>query len=93
VFVTNRGRPWLSNGLAFPIVAAAGALMRYVGVDRRGLGFYALRHVFRTKADESLDRVAVDPIMGHSDGSMGPSNASESTTPDSGPSRTTFATD
>jgi integrase len=40
-----------------------------VGVEVRGR-FYVLRRVFRTVADETLDRVAIDLIMGHSDRSM-----------------------
>ena len=34
----------------------------------RGRGFYALRHTFRTVADEVADRPAIDLIMGHQDG-------------------------
>lgn len=46
-------------------------LMDKASIERkRGLGFYTLRHVFATEAGESLDQVAVNAIMGHSDESM-----------------------
>lgn len=38
-------------------------------VARRG--FYALRHTFRTIADETRDFPAIDRVMGHSDNTMG----------------------
>jgi integrase len=70
VFVTARGRQWLSGGVAFPVVASTTALMKDVGVHRKGLGFYTLRHCFRTHADATKDPVAIHLIMGHTDGSI-----------------------
>jgi integrase len=70
VFVTTRGRPWLSRGQANPVSVAARKLMKKVGVHRESIGFATLRHVFRTVADGSLDQPAVNHIMGHADSSM-----------------------
>lgn len=47
------------------------ALCEDAGVEqRRGRGFYGLRHTFETVAGECRDQVAVDAIMGHVDPSM-----------------------
>ncbi len=70
VFVTARGRPWLSRGIANPVSVAARDAMKAVGIHHDGIGFYTLRHVFRTVADAARDPVAIDLIMGHSDPSM-----------------------
>jgi integrase len=70
VFVTTRGRPWLSGGIANPVSVAARRLMKVVGIHDEGIGFYTLRHVFRTIADAARDPVAIDLIMGHTDPSM-----------------------
>ena len=71
VFLTARGRQWLSAGIAHPVAAVMADLLKSAGVHKRGLGFYTLRHVFRTIADEARDPVAINGIMGHSDPSMG----------------------
>lgn len=70
VFVTTRGRPYLSRGQANPVSVAARKLMKEAGVHRAGVGFSTLRHVFRTIADNSRDQVAVNHVMGHADDSM-----------------------
>jgi integrase len=67
VFLTVRGRPWLVRGIANPVSVAARNLMKTVGVHHGGVGFYTLRHVFRTIADAARDPVAIDLIMGHLD--------------------------
>jgi integrase len=70
VFVTTHGRPWLSRGIANPVSVAARKVMKKVKIHREGIGFYTLRHVFRTIADGALYQVAANCIMGHSDHTM-----------------------
>jgi integrase len=45
-------------------------LLSALGLTRDGRGFYTLRHVFRTIADEAGDQPAAGAIMGHHDNSM-----------------------
>jgi integrase len=45
-------------------------LLRRTGLERKGRGFYGLRHTFETVAGESRDQVATNLIMGHVDSSM-----------------------
>ena len=42
-----------------------GKFLTRLGLKRPGMRFYSLRHTFRTVADETLDRPAIDRIMGH----------------------------
>jgi hypothetical protein len=75
VFLTSRASPWIhttpAGGRVDNVAIQFGLLLKRLGQYRDRLGFYALRHVFRTVADAARDPVAIDLIMGHSDPSMG----------------------
>jgi integrase len=74
VFILSTGRRWVSvteksrnDNVSIHFTNA----MKALGFHREGIGFYTLRHVFRTVADAARDPVAIDLIMGHADPSMG----------------------
>lgn len=74
VFVNERGSPWVHFGTkqrTDNVTVQFTRLTQRLKIHRSGVGFYALRHVFRTAADEVRDPVAIDLIMGHGDESMG----------------------
>ena len=53
-----------------PISKEMRKLLNAIGIKRRGVSFYSLRHVFETIGGEARDQVAVSHIMGHADDSM-----------------------
>jgi integrase len=73
-FLTVRSTGWIhftpAGGRVDNVAIQFGLLLKRLGLHRAGVGFYTLRHVFRTVADAARDPVAIDLIMGHSDPSM-----------------------
>jgi len=66
VFVTKYGQGWDSSSLSSEMKK----LRDEAGLEGKGKGFYALRHMLQTIGDESKNFIAVSAIMGHADGTI-----------------------
>lgn len=71
-FVTLQGHPlvWFKpdrGGRMDSVGNAFRKVLVTLAIKRTGVGFYSLRHTFRTVADETRDTPAIKRIMGHSD--------------------------
>lgn len=68
VFVTKYGSAWAKDSVDNPVTKEFRKLLGECDLHRNGLGFYTLRHVFRTVAGGARDLEATRAIMGHTSG-------------------------
>jgi len=64
-FLTQRGNSWHKDNDDNPVSKEMAKLLQTLGLKRKRLNFYALRHTFETIAGDPGDQIAVDYIMGH----------------------------
>ncbi|MEX0936488.1 MAG: tyrosine-type recombinase/integrase [Pirellulales bacterium] len=68
VFLTQKGNDWGPKSVwDNPIAKETTKVTKALGIHRKGVGFYALRHTFQTIGGRSRDLQAVREIMGHAD--------------------------
>jgi integrase len=73
VFLQPSGRRWVrvtEKSRTDNVSVHFCELLKKLRMHRDGVGFYTLRHVFRTIGDAARDPAAIDLIMGHTDPSM-----------------------
>jgi integrase len=65
-FITKYGLSWAKETSTNPVSQETAKLLKALHLNgRKGLGFYTLRHTFRTVGDESMDQPSSDRLMGH----------------------------
>lgn len=67
VFITLFGNSWEDTTTNSPISKEFAKLLDELGIRRKGVNFYALRHVFQTIGQRARDKDAVALAMGHAE--------------------------